>query len=134
MKKIQKSIIALTIIFGLTVSSMQANAWYSENKTRMYDGWLIAAVDVDPGDWGSRAEYTGRNPLGLARLTLQSQIQGRDYRIRLFTDYASRSANGNIWRIRTGGSNAAGNTGNNYARAIGYYHTGGDKRVATSFQ
>jgi len=134
LKKSTKSLISLLSIFVITLSPIGLHAYHSENRVGMYDGALIAAVDVSPGDWGSRAEYTGWNPKGLSALLLQTQIQGRDYHIRMFNDWAPRSAAGNIWIVRTGGSNSAGTTGNNYARAIGYYHTGGTQRVATAYQ
>ena len=58
---------------------------------------------------------------------------GADWQVRLFDMWAKESANGNKWFINDGGGNSAGAQGYNYARAIGYYWAGGDKRVATRY-
>jgi len=73
-------------------------------------------------------------PYGIKYLILQSQIQGKNGRINFFTDEATPIGR-HIFRIRTGGTNSRGNTGLNYARAIGGYNEGNrEERVATAYQ
>lgn len=134
MKRMSKKFVSMIAVAVFSVAGISSLAMQSvsadstHNSVGMHDGLLVAELYLSYGDWSSAARYTGQKPYTLAEIAIQTRIERQDGVVKTYWESAK-----DAWIKYDGGYNTKGANGNNYARAYGYYWSGGDKRVATKW-